>query len=105
MPSASANQIKAGLGRNDRNNHNNFEFSELRNRARLLQLLEHAGPYSSMRCGYWNARLFIHSGAMITRIARRAQATFSSFWMQRTTGGIGVSGKLVFQLVTPTSPT
>jgi hypothetical protein len=37
--------------------------------------------------------------------ARRAQATFSSFWMQRTTGGIGVSGKLVFQLVTPTSPT
>ena len=37
--------------------------------------------------------------------AHRAQATFSSFWMQRTTGGIGVSGKLVFQLVTPTSPT
>src|SRR4051794_3208093 len=33
------------------------------------------------------------------------QTTFSSFWMQRTTGGIGVSGKLVFQLVTPTSPT
>ena len=37
--------------------------------------------------------------------AHRAQVTFSSFWMQRTTGGIGVSGKLVFQLVTPTSPT
>jgi hypothetical protein len=40
-----------------------------------------------------------------TTASRAAQETFSSFWMQRTTGGIGVSGKLVFQLVTPTSPT
>jgi hypothetical protein len=34
--------------------------------------------------------------------------TFSSFCRQRrlrTSGGIGVSGKLVVQLVTPTSPT
>ncbi len=34
--------------------------------------------------------------------------TFSSFCRQRITfssGGIGVSGKLVFQSVTPTSPT
>jgi hypothetical protein len=34
----------------------------------------------------------------------RRYATFSSFCRQRTTFGIGVSGKLVFQLVTPTSP-
>ena len=32
------------------------------------------------------------------------QLTFSSFCKHRTTFGIGVSGKLVFQLVTPTSP-
>jgi hypothetical protein len=34
-----------------------------------------------------------------------SQLTFSSFCRQRTTFGIGVSGKLVFQFVTPTSPT
>ena len=32
-------------------------------------------------------------------------ATLASFCRQRTIFGIGVSGKLVFQLVTPTSPT
>ena len=39
---------------------------------------------------------------------KSVQTTFSSFCRQRTTptsGGIGVSGKLVFQSVTPTSPT
>ena len=41
------------------------------------------------------------------RGSRPAQATFSSFCRQRdalTSGGISVSGKLVFQSVTPTSP-
>src|SRR3954453_20988875 len=34
----------------------------------------------------------------------KAYVTRSSFCRQRTIFGIGVSGKLVFQLVTPTSP-
>ena len=40
--------------------------------------------------------------------SRQFRQTFSSFCRQRTaltSSGIGVSGKLVFQLVTPTSPT
>ena len=40
--------------------------------------------------------------------SRQFGQTFSSFCRQRTdltSSGIGVSGKLVFQLVTPTSPT
>ena len=44
----------------------------------------------------------------ITGKARLPSQIFSSFCRQRvarTSGGIGVSGKLVFQLVTPTSPT
>jgi hypothetical protein len=33
------------------------------------------------------------------------QVTLASFCRQRTTAGMGVSGKLLGQLVTPTSPT
>jgi hypothetical protein len=40
-----------------------------------------------------------------TRPVCRDQATLASFCRQRTTAGIGVSGKLLGQLVTPTSPT
>ena len=39
------------------------------------------------------------------RASRHGYATFSSFCKVRSGSGIGVSGKLVFQLVTPTSPT